>query len=697
MWHNLVNTRYFSEAAIDFRNNGGKYTLAPRGSKEYFEYWNMHNERCLNGYSIGGTWIPGRHYFDLNFTPMWKVDDKVALKAYEERRDKHGKVPKRTADRILGFPRFIEMQYEWWKFKHIAWNGGTFMGINSPGGQHICCAKTRGAGFSYMEAADGVYNYNFIAGSKSYYMAAIEQYLTKDGILNKVKDDLDWINIHIPYWKQNRQKKDTLMHQRASYLDSQGEERGSLAEIMGVIIDNANKARGKRGKKISFEESGSFSNLKDAVEICLGSLRDGDFYVGQMSIFGTGGEEGPSIQGLEDIFGNPEEWDMMAFPNVWENTSDTCGYFVPSFRANFLYHDIDGNCDMQAALDSDNEQRDKKKDSKDPKALDRRKAEYPQKPSEAFQRLNSNGFNIAEIDYTLKKLESSPAEQALIRYGNMVHSSSEDSLGGVEFIIDPKAKPILDFPHQSTENASLDGCITIVERPYRDVGGKVPDGIYQLVFDAYYKDDAQDKTSLFAAYVWKVNNRIDPTYNELPVAWFVGRPKHLKTCYENLFKLANYYNCTAQGEISGGGQGVVDYAKANRLIHKIEFEPEMLHNKELASKTRNRSYLMNMSTDRKKMGMMYLEDWHTTPRGIDENGKQILNVHCIKDIPFLKEMRKAGPNTNTDRLSSAIIAMFMLKEKLAIYQNSKKQRSDFYSRTLFSGGETVETGTTQMY
>lgn len=697
MWHHFVNSRYFSEAAIDFRNNGGKYTLAPRGSKEYFEYWAIQDDRCMNGYSVGGVWIPGRHYFHLNFTPMWKVDDKIALKAYEERRDKSGKVSKRVADRILGFPRFIEMQYEWWKFKHIAWNGGTFMGIHSPGGKHICCTKTRGAGFSYMEAADGVFNYNFIPGSKSYYLAATEQYLTKDGILNKVKDDLDWINTNIPYWKQNRQKKDTLMHQRATYLDSQGEERGSMSEIMGVIVDNPNKTRGKRGKKITFEEAGSFNRLKDAVEICKGSLRDGDFYVGQMTIFGTGGEEGPSIQGLEDIFYAPLEWDMMEFPNIYEGTSDTCGYFVPSFRANFMYHDEDGNCDIEAALESDNAERAKKKDSKDPKALDRRKAEYPQKPSESFQRLNNNGFNIAEVDYTLKKLVSSPAEQALIRHGNLVYSSNPGSLGGVEFLIDSKAKPILDFPHQSSETVSLDGCVTIVERPFRDTSMKVPSGIYQIVFDAYYKDEAQDRTSLFAAYVWKVNNAIDPTYNELPVAWFVGRPKYLKTCHENLFKLANYYNCTVQGEISGGGQAVVDYATAHRLLHKVEFEPEMLHNKEIASKGRNRSYLMNMTTDRKRLGMMYLEDWHTTPRGIDSEGKQILNVHCIKDIPFLKEMRKAGPNVNTDRLSSAIIAMFMLKEKVAITLNSRKERSDFYTRTLFSGGQTIETGTTQMY
>lgn len=699
MWHNLVNTRYFSEAAIDFRNNGGRYTLAPRGSKEYFEYWAIQDERCRNGYKVADTWIPGRMYFYLNFSPMWKVDDKIALQALEERRGTSGKIAKRTADKILDFPRFTEMQYEWWRFKHIAWNGGTFMGINSIGGRHICCAKTRGAGFSYMEAADGVYNYNFIDGSKSYYFAAIEQYLTKDGILNKVQEGLDWINQHIPYWKQNRQKKNTLLHQKASYIDSQGTERGSLSEIMGVVVDNPNKTRGKRGRKITFEEAGSFPNLKAALEISLGSLRDGDLYVGQMSVFGTGGEEGPGIEGLEDVFYNPEAWDMLEFPNVWENAvSSSCGYFVPSFRANFLYHDEHGNCDMKSAIASDNSEREKKKKSKDPKALDRRKAEYPQKPSEAFQRLNNNGFNIAEIDAQIKRIESSQALQSLIRHGQLIHSNSADSLNGIEFLIQPRdvAKPILDFPHKSTENTDLTGCVTIYERPYRDQSGKVPSGMYQVVFDAYYKEDAQDKTSLFAIYVFKQNNAIDPSFNELPVASYVGRPSKLKVCYENLFKLADYYNCTVQGEIAGGGQGVVDYAKEKRILHKVEFEPEMLHNKEMASKTRNRSYLMNMTTDRKKLGMAYLEDWHTEQRGIDEDGKQILNIHKIYDIALLKEMRKAGPDVNTDRLSACIIAMFMLKENVTKRLQSRKKKSDFFSRTLFSGNG-GDTGVTTMY
>lgn len=692
MWHNLVNTRYFSEAAIGFRNNGGHYTLAPRGSKDYFEYWKLHEKRCQEGYKVGDIWIPGRYYFYLNFFPMYKVRDSDALKAFQD--NKQGRASKRVLDKILDFPRFHEMQYEWWRFKHIAWHGGTFMGIVSPGGKHLCCAKTRGAGFSYMEAADGVYNYNFIDGSKSYYFASREAYLIEDGILNKVDEGLTFLNKHSAYWRKNRMKNKTLMHQKASFIDSRGEEKGTMSEIMGQTVDNPNKVRGKRGKKITFEEFGSFKRGKTALEVSLGSLRDGDFYVGQLSAFGTGGEEGEEIEALESVFTEPHSWDMLAFPNIWEaGASSEVGYFVPCYRANFKYTDEDGNSDMDASIVSDDEERAKKQLSADPRALDRRKAEYPQKPSELFQRLSNNGFNIAEIKQQIKFIETNTAiKHGLLRHGNLVSSEAPEALGGILFEIDPNAKPLDEYPHKQNKDAKefidLKGCVTICEKPYIDLHGKVPSGMYAIVFDAYYKDDADDLTSLFDVTVLKIDNPVDNSMVGLPVAWWTGRPKSLKRAHEILFNMARYYNCTVQGEISGGGQSVVDYAKQHRILHMVEFEPEMLHNKEVASNQKNRSYLMNMSTDRKKLGMTYLEDWHMEPRGITANGNPVYNVHKIYKLGLLREMLKGGI-ANSDRMSSMIIGMFVLKENITKLIQHKTSLNTFYDRPLYTNSESV--------
>ena len=70
MFHNLVNTAQFSYTARDFKKNGGVYTKAPVGSREYVDFWEEEERRCREGYTVGGLWIPGRYYGYLNHSIM---------------------------------------------------------------------------------------------------------------------------------------------------------------------------------------------------------------------------------------------------------------------------------------------------------------------------------------------------------------------------------------------------------------------------------------------------------------------------------------------------------------------------------------------------------------------------------------------------------------------------------------------------
>lgn len=679
----FVNTRQFSEAATDFKNNKGHYTLAPIGSRDYQEYWDLQEERCQNGFRCGDLWIPGRHYFYLNFTPILKVPDEQLLRYMIEARDRRGKIGPITMEKILEFPRFYEIDYEWYRYKHIAWHGGKFQGTYSPGAQHICCAKARNAGFSYKEGSDGVYNYTFIPDSKSYYFAGIEQYLNKDGILNKVEGMLDFINANIPEWKQNRMKKSTTMHQVASYVDEAGATHGNRSEIIGIVVDNPNKTRGKRGRKVVFEEGGSFKKLKEALAVSIGSVADGGITVGQISVFGTGGEEGPSIEGLEDIFTQPDVYNMLAFKNVWEEGfEDTeCGYFVPSTKTNVLCMDVEGNVDIEAALTYEMGERAKKEKAKDPKEIDRRKSEYPIKPSEVFQRMMRNPFNTAEIDLQIRRVEKNPAIKAILRYGELVHKTTEEG-GGIEFFIKTKleAQPIEEYPHN--QKGSLEGCVTVVERPWRNHTSVTPEGIYQIVFDPFYKEESEDMTSLFACYVMKQYNQYDTVNENTACAWAVMRPVDINRCYRVMFDLAEWYNCNVQGEIAGGGQGVLDYARTHKLMHKLDFELEMTDNKEITEK-KNRSYLMNMPTEKKRMGLTYLVQDHMEQRGIDEQGNAIYNLHREYDIGYLRELRKFDGKRNADRISARLIWQFSRKEKVNRAVAAAEEREGFYNRELF--------------
>lgn len=683
-FHSLVNTAYFSLAARDFTKNGGQYTLAPHGSREWIEFWDEERRKCIEGYSVGGTRITGRHYHYLNYAPISKVPDEVFLTAYNERK-KGNRISSATAEKIFSFPRFYEISYEWYWFKHIAWYGGTFMGIHSPGGKHLVAGKTRGAGFSYMEAQDGVYNYTFIPGSKNYYFAGIEAFLNEDGILNKAVPMMDWLNAHVDVWKQNRHKVNSMkdMNFRASYVDDQGVEKGSFSEITGVVVDKPDKVRGKRGRKITFEEGGSFKNLLRAIAIALGTIKDGSMYTGQMSIFGTGGEDGPGIEGLEEVFYNPEIYDCLTFPNIFEPGMEdtTCGYFVPVFRTDPLFMDENGNVDEEGAIAKQVEERKKKARSKKPKALDMYKAEYPFSPAEAFNRLKFSPFLADACRKRVKLIETSAAIQSLIRYGYMDYADGKPT-----FIVQSKekAKPILEYPHNQKDD--LSGCATIFEPPFTDIKDKVPPGIYTVVFDPYALDNAEDMTSLFVAYVLKNWNNTSLTSQGLPVASYIARPEDLDTCYEQLFILAEYYNAKVQGERPGGGQGVINYARANKKLHLLEKEPEIILHKEYKSGFKNEGFLMNMPPEKKLLGLKYLVDWHKSPRAVMEANKVLRTIDYINDVGLLQEFIKFDGKRNADRISAMITGMYMLKENVLrqVQEDSTESTDNFYNRELYA-------------
>lgn len=698
-FHHLVNTAQFSYTARDFKKNGDRYTTAPYGSRDYFQFWEEEDRRCKVGMKVGDIWIPGRMYFWLNHFPISRIPEHVRMRVREQYKRTGQLIDFGAVEKEIGFPGFHEVHYEWWNFKHIAWYGGEFMDIHSEGNKHMACLKTRGAGWSYLEACDAVYNYNFIPGSKSYFFAGAEPYLVGDAIMDKVQAGLDWINLYSPYWKQNRQVHKNVMHQRASYLDAAGVEKGSFSEIIAQVVDKPKKTRGKRGRKVSFEEGGSFPKLEEALEIAMGSIREGSIYVGQASVFGTGGEQGPGIQGLENVFENPASWDMLVFPNVWEDgmQHSPCGYFVPCWRANSWFMDEDGNVEVEDAIKVDDIAREKKKKSPKPKDLDARKAEYPRTPREALSRLSGNGFNIAEIDAQIKRIQNDKAVSGMIRYGYL----TRDPEDGVKFDPRPKhiCKPIEDFPHSQAEGVDLSGCIGTIQKPYRDQKGNVPAGMYLITFDPYVKEEAEDQTSLWSFKVWKLDNPYDQSFQNLPVMWYAGRPTRYEDNHDTMFMAAELYNAEIQGEVAGGGQSVITYARTRRLLHKLKHSPESASNKENQNKSNQNAYLMDMPTDRKNLGMTYLEDWHIHARAVTDKGKLVLNIHHIYDIAWLREMRKHDPTKgNYDRISDALIFMFEMKEHYVQTRKAKKKKNSFYDRALYGADNSLETeGVTTPY
>lgn len=691
----LVNTEYFRETAKHFEKHG-LYTLAPEGSRDYNEFWDEEERRCLEGYKVGDLKITGRHYAYLNFGVIEKVPESAL---------KDSNKISASVDKVLAPPGFWEIDLAWWDAKEEA--------MNRPYGEgnHLVCAKTRGCGWSYKEAFDGVYNYNFIPKSKSFYLAAIEDYLTKDGILNKVEVMLNHLNQKTD-WYKNRHKHDTLMHRRASYeaiVDGKKVQRGYFSEIFGVIVDKADKARGKRGKKISFEEFGSFKNGKRAWAICRDSVEQGGFLAGQMSAFGTGGEEGDNIEALEDMVSNPLAYNCLAFENHWEDNEkdmgsydtvggslavpyvppkedmnklssdsyegDLCGFVVPAYLANDKAMDSNGVTDIESSIELEMKNRVQIASSDDAKDLDKKVAERPFNLTELLQRVAFNPLPRIEALEQLKVLKRKKELLSIIRHGTLTKTAD-----GFKFDPTASVRPLDYYPHKNDDK--LEGCVTVYEMP-DSIDGIVPGNIgdvYGAVLDPYYKDDAKSKTSLGALYVFKHGAQDS---RERLVATYIARPNKLDDFYKNMFNVVQWYNATLQSEIAGGGKGVFDYAKTKGLLKYLRYEVTVdLPKDQAPSKTR--TYFMNMANERKKQGLLYLSDWLLSVVGVREDGSNIHMIETIYDKGLLEEISKWGEDKNLDRVSSLLIYMYERKQIIEDFvDNHKKNKSTFFSRKLF--------------
>ena len=406
----VKNADKFRPAAIFFEKNGC-YTLAPRGTTDYIQYWEQETNRCLHGYvAEDGDEITGYHYFYLNYSPIMKLDE-------VEYTDKHGN--KRTRrERILGFPRFYDYDYYYFNAIEDAENAG----------KHMAVLKARQRGYSFKGASMLVRNYELIPGSKNFAVASEQKFLIGDGLLTKAWQIMDFCDKHTAWAKQRLTS--TRMERVSGFkiTDEFGKstEQGYLSSITGITLKNdPERIRGTRGKLVLWEEGGKFPNLLTAWRVEQPAVETDDGVAfGLMIAFGTGGTEGGQFDGLKDLFYKPDAYNVLGFPNIWDdNASDTnCGFFVPSWsnmdsvdeNGKFRFMDEDGNTFKEKAIEELIRQRNIIKDGGATQAsIDRFVSERPIKPQEAVLELGKNIFPRKLLMDQLTKLRTNKKLQSM--------------------------------------------------------------------------------------------------------------------------------------------------------------------------------------------------------------------------------------------------------------------------------------------
>ena len=663
------HTELFSPAANTFLKEG-KYCGEVFNSKKYNIFWGEERERCLYGYENPKTkiWIPGKYYWHLNYAQLSIVhpDD---IKAFQEG-------TKKKVRRIQTFPRFWPIHY----FFIQDYNTASENGLN------IVVLKPRDTGFSELFASIASHEYTFQTVNPVFFFVSTERYLNKDGVLSKCWDRLNFLNSKTERaFKHLRQYKDQDLYKKASFFDYESNsEVETGGEIQGAVVDHPRKLRGARGY-VNFEEAGSFPDLLSSWMTAVDLAQQGGLAFAMMCAYGTGGEQGPGIMGLEELFTNPSTYDCLPFDNCWEegNTSvQDHGFFFPSWACMSMFMDKWGNTNFVKAKEYRDKEREKLA-KRGESIVDKKRAEQPYTYTEALSRLTFNPFPINELQRQLRKVDSSPDIQGILKHGDL-----EIVNGEIQFVLNSKLDPVNKYPHKT--DAVLEGAFTMFEPPLRDNNKKVPDNLYYIVADCFAVDTEQatDWNSLGTYYVYKRTNTLFPTEDDILVAWYAGRPPRVKDFHRRVFYAARYYNAIVQTEIKGGGNELLNYAKEHSMLHLCGERPSVFNQDKEFKKVSGRQFFIRVEESNKPELLQKLADWLRKERGgkiENDKAQYVLNLERIYDRALLEELIKFNYTGNFDRISCLLVLMCIIQEAelQAITQLMQPNRDHIFNRGLF--------------
>lgn len=660
----LHDTDKFRQAAIFFQQHGC-YTLAPRGTTDYNKYWEQETDRCLNGYTApDGEGITGYNYFYLNYSPIMRLKE-------EEYTDREGNLRKRR-QRILEFPSFWDYDYYY------------FCAIEQAEleGKHMAVLKCRQRGYSFKGGSMLVRNYMLIPGSKNFAIASEQKFLIGDGLLTKAWQIMDFLDKHTAWAKQRLVS--TRMERTSGYkiTDEFGKqtEQGYLSSITGITLKNdPERVRGTRAKLVLWEEGGKFPSLLDAWRIEQPSVEtdDGKAF-GLMIAFGTGGTEGASFEGLKELFYKPKSYNVLSFPNIWdegrENTE--CAFFVPAYSnlesfdddGNQVYMDKDGNSYKEKAIQNLIDQRNKVKDGgASQQSIDRFISERPIRPAEAVLELGKNIFPRKLLMDQLTRIRTNKKLQSMKHIVDL----EWDGNGQVKATEKPSGD-ITNYPLK--KGGKPHGSVVIWEYPVKDP----PLGLYIGGCDPYDHDDSFTN-SLGSTFIFK-RVRAGEAWTDVIVAEYSGRPDTAEEYYENVRKLLTFYNARLLFE--NERKGIYPYFTNKHCDYLLADQPDKIISEVFKDSKVQRRKGCHMTKQIRAYGEGLILEWL-----LDEFEEGHPNVERVYSEPLIEELIENDGVRNVDRVIALCMVMIYREELYQLKVSSAKEQNkqvELFEMPLFS-------------
>ena len=450
--------------------------------------------------------------------------------------------------------------------------------------------------------------------------------------------------------------------------------KGSRSKIHNrSFADNPLAGNGTGPNLTVIEEFGFMNNLIPS----LGALKDASYEgsdkFGVIWMTGTGGMgDAASISEAKSVFYDPNQFDCLAFEDIWEESGDI-GYFVPYQMRMDEYRNKEGVIDQESALVTINKKRDVLRGGKSKAAYYAELQNNPLTPAEAFMIDDSNIFPVAEMKEHLQWLKSNQHDGFVKGQNGELVWVQGTGKPELKWVPDLKNKLTpCSYPVRKEDNTQ--GCIQIWEHP-KQVGGAIPYGMYIAGTDPYDQDQALSSASLGSTFIYKTFHTEDGLY-EWPVAEYSARPGTVKEHHENVRKLLMYYN--ARDLYENERNSLKMHFEHKNSLYLLAKTPEILKATE-GSKVQ-RQYGTHMTSGIKTEIEIYTRDWLTEDRG---NGK--LNLHMVYSMPLLEELIQYNETGNFDRVISFMLTILhrLQNHKLKVQASTPKDDNidTFFTRT----------------
>lgn len=380
----------------------------------------------------------------------------------------------------------------------------------------------------------------------------------------------------------------------------------------------------------------------------------------------TGGTEGASFEGLKELFYKPKSYNVLSFPNIWDDGRENteCAFFVPAYsnlesfdeNGNQVYMDKDGNSYREKAIENLIEQRNKVKDGgASQQSIDRFISERPIKPAEAVLELGKNIFPRKLLMDQLTRIRTNKKLQSMKHIVDLEWDGN-----GLVKATEKKSGDITNYPLKKGDKPH--GSVVIWEYPVKDP----PLGLYIGGTDPYDHDDSFTN-SLGSTFIFK-RVRAGEAWSDVIVAEYSGRPDTAEEYYENVRKLLTFYNARLLFE--NERKGIYPYFTNKHCDYLLADQPDKVISEVFKDSKVQRRKGCHMTKQIRAYGEGLILEWL-----LDEYEPGHPNVERVYSEPLIEELIENDGVRNVDRVIALCMVMIYREELYQIKVSSAKEQS----------------------